>query len=752
MADLPEAAPPLAPEDAARLTDFARACKAAARAVLLYPPAHPAVGVTLGRITALASAAALAGPMRLTVLPNGLLLKGAAPARPDAALAELAELLHSHRVGELTVHSDGDADAWRSFLLLLGRSPESVRAEGGISRLWATMAGRHVELREIDYAEVLRERAGGQAAVWERVMANCLQGERFLADEEALRVLLELVADADSLGALVSNFGDSQAEAGGTVGAKAAALLRMLRGIAQALAEREPERLDPALRNMATAIGELSPDLMMAMLSGRGSDADETARFVGSLVGRMSETTVAHFVARNVIAEGGTPTDRLAQAFQTLVHDEEQRPRLLSLAHDDAASSPLGQTEGFEGAWNHVAEKLLTSYSDEPFVSEAYGRELLRLRAQAVGVEQIRDDPPERLGDWLKTISTTALRDLDLTLLLDLLRIEQNEERWSLLMTPVVALIEDLLLVGDFEGAHALLAVLVREASQEASSARRQHAMIALDMLAAGSMLQHLVTHLAAIDDVQFQRIQTMCVSMGEVLVRPLAEAISTEQRNRTRERLTAILIAFGAVGRRTIERLKSSANAAVRRTAIRLMREFGGSDALPELTELLDDAEPQVQREAVRAILNIATDDAYNVLRQALATGTAQSRDAIMQSISILRDERAAPLFVYILRHVDHRGPLASIYLRAIESLGLLRDPEGVAPLREALYRGEWWAPRRTATMRAAAAAALAKIGTPDAHAVLDEASHSRSRGVRGAARATVARRPRRATPEVMQ
>jgi hypothetical protein len=466
----------------------------------------------------------------------------------------------------------------------------------------------------------------------------------------------------------------------------------------------------------------------------------------------MSETTVAHFVARNVIAEGGTPTDRLAQAFQTLVHDEEQRPRLLSLAHDDAASSPLGQTEGFEGAWNHVAEKLLTSYSDESFVSEAYGRELLRLRAQAVGVEQIRDDPPERLGAWLKTISTTALRDLDLTLVLDLLRIEQNEERWSLLMTPVVALIEDLLLVGDFEGAHALLAVLVREASQEASSAHRQHAMIALDMLAAGSMLQHLVTHLAAIDDVQFQRIQTMCVSMGEVLVRPLAEAISTEQRNRTRERLTAILIAFGAVGRRTIERLKSSANAAVRRTAIRLMREFGGSDALPELTELLDDAEPQVQREAVRAILNIATDDAYNVLRQALATGTAQSRDAIMQSISVLRDERAAPLFVYILRHVDHRGPLASIYLRAIESLGLLRDPEGVAPLREALYRGEWWAPRRTATMRAAAAAALAKIGTPDAHAVLDEASHARSRGVRGAARATVARRPRRAPPEVMQ
>ena len=33
---------PLAPEEGARLTDFARACKAAARAVMLYPAGHPA--------------------------------------------------------------------------------------------------------------------------------------------------------------------------------------------------------------------------------------------------------------------------------------------------------------------------------------------------------------------------------------------------------------------------------------------------------------------------------------------------------------------------------------------------------------------------------------------------------------------------------------------------------------------------------------------------------------------------------------
>ena len=37
----------LDPDVAAQLAEFARACKAAARAVSLYPAAHPAIGATL---------------------------------------------------------------------------------------------------------------------------------------------------------------------------------------------------------------------------------------------------------------------------------------------------------------------------------------------------------------------------------------------------------------------------------------------------------------------------------------------------------------------------------------------------------------------------------------------------------------------------------------------------------------------------------------------------------------------------------
>jgi len=174
-----------------------------------------------------------------------------------------------------------------------------------------------------------------------------------------------------------------------------------------------------------------------------------------------------------------------------------------------------------------------------------------------------------------------------------------------------------------------------------------------------------------------------------------------------------------------------------VRRTAVYLLREFGGDEALPELESLLDDAEPHVRREAIRGIFRIGTDRAYEVLHKALTSGTSRSRENIMREMGSFRDERAIPLFCYIIGHVDHRGRLQEVYLRAITALGTLGGPEAVQALKTALYRGEWWAPARTATLRGAAAEALAKIGTPDAVVVLAEALERGSRGISRVVRA---------------
>ena len=472
MAELTDQAAPLSAEDTARLTDFARACKAAARAVVLYPAGHPAIAATLGRIAQITSTGAMPKPLTISVLPDGLLLDERPPAKPDTAIAELAVILHAHLIGQLTVHPGGDVDAWRSFLLLLGRSLEAVRADGGIARVWTTMAGRHIEMREIDYAEVLRERGGGEAAVWNKVIGSCLQGSAFELDDAAISDLLGIVGDPVKLSELMAGL-EVSVDVDGGIGAKTAALLRMMRGIVEVVSKNQPEQLEPVLHNLAAAVGQLSPSVLLGLLGHRGDD--EGPQVVQAVVSRMSDGTIARFVSKHVRADG-TPTDRLAQAFQTLVRDGDQQQRLLALAKDDAAASPLGSTEGFESAWNNVAEKLLTSYSDESYVSEDYGRELSGARTQAILVEQVNDDPPERVSAWLSTIATSALRALDLTLILDLLRIEPEDDRWGDLMTPVVGLLEDLLLVGDFDAALEVIAVLVHEVGGDGSTDRRQHA------------------------------------------------------------------------------------------------------------------------------------------------------------------------------------------------------------------------------------------------------------------------------------
>jgi hypothetical protein len=227
---------PLSAEESSQLIEFARAFKAAARAVTLYPMGPPDIAATLGRIVEITSSARLSAPLRITVLPDGLLLDERPPARADAAAAELADLLHSHVIGALTVNAGGDVEAWRNFLLLLGRSPDAVRAEGGIARVWATTAGQHLELREIDYGEVLRDRKSGISAAWDRVIANCLQGDAFDLDDEAMRELLEVANNSERLNELLTEL-EPRASGEGKVGARAAALMRLLKGIVDAVAK-----------------------------------------------------------------------------------------------------------------------------------------------------------------------------------------------------------------------------------------------------------------------------------------------------------------------------------------------------------------------------------------------------------------------------------------------------------------------------------------------------------------------------------
>jgi HEAT repeat protein len=457
---------------------------------------------------------------------------------------------------------------------------------------------------------------------------------------------------------------------------------------------------------------------------------------VSAMVHRLTDGAVAQFVSNSVIAEKG-PTDRLAQAFHALVPDVDRQRQLLSLAEAEVAGSELGQEAAFQELWQKV-ETMLTSYTDEKFVSDAYAKELSGARARAVDVEAVSDDPPERIAAWLETVTDGALRSLDHMLLGDLLWIEEDPARWRDMAETVITHAEDLVRVGYFAQALKLADAVAAEGSR--LPAREPAARTVLERLGRGALIRHAAKQLRTADDPAYERLKGLAHRIGPAVIPPLAEALSAEQDARSRRRLRDILVEFGAAGRESVQQLMNAANWEVRRTAAFLLREFGGAEGLRELQPLLTDTEPLVQREAIQALVLNGTDAASQILLQALTSTSGRPRETLISELTGMRDERAGPLFCYLVRHLDRKA-FPIVYVASIDALGTFGGPDAVEALKDALQHGNWLAPLRTRRTRAAAAAALRRIGTVPAVTALRDAAGRGPRGVRSAARAELKR-----------
>ena len=743
MVQPPAPAPePLGPQAASRLAEFARACKAATRIVSLYPESHPTIQSALVRIADTAKQAIANGQFAITVLPDALLVDGRGFAKPDPAATELAALLHLQLIGQMTLVDSMAGHEWHTFLSLLSKTPEDARAMGGVTKAWEATGNKAITLSEIDYAVILRERGGsGGSASWDRILALLEEGGELGGDDQGpMDRLLELADDPNQL----AQFADKLQAAGKAGGDDAShqrkSLLELMHGLANYAAEHNPDQLDHVLNNMAGAAAQLSPDMLLSLMTDPPPLAAGGAKrmdLAGELHSRLTDEMITKFLVDNVVKDRGA-SGRLAAAFQTLVPDPERQQNILAMAAEQAQAM-FGQDPAFENVWN-TSTAMLTSYSDSQYVSEDYARELTSARTQPVDVENSGDDPPARIRSWLTTIGDDEIRKLDQRLLLDLLMIETRPDVWAGILDVTITSIDQLVLVGDLKLAAQLVENVVK-VSRDESAPFAGAAAAGVTRLAEGSVPRHLAHFLRQATDVEVALASFICKTIGPALVEPLADALAAEDNARTVRRLRDILIGFGPAARRYADELRSSTNPAVRRAAVDLLRALGGEAALPDLRGLLDDADPAVQREALRAIVQIGTNEAYHVLENALETGKPHTRDAILRALGALRDERAAPLYVYILNHTGYTGRLEADYVSALEALGRVAvDERSVSTLKAILERGEWWAPGRTARIRAAAARALRAMGSSGAERVLNEAAEGGSGGVKRAAKLALA------------
>jgi hypothetical protein len=733
MAD-PSASPTLSPERAAQLAEFARACKAAARAVSLYPSGHPAIESTLTRLAQVTASLTERGPFRVHVRSDRLLIEGAQMSRPDLAVSELAALLHRHLIGVLTLSASVGPDSWRTLLLLLARPPEDVRAHGGIARLWAGAGVPGAEIQEIDYAELLREKQGVARAA-DEIITAAMAGPHIELDDSGMQRLVELMGDPSKLDVLVTQLEQTAGSQGSET--SAAAFLSIACGLAEHVSQTDPSQLATVFQRMGHAARKLSADTILSLIGRRGQPEAIAGgvNVISSITNAMSDESLTEFVAGSVIAERGASA-RLAHAFSALVPEIDRRRQLLALAQEEVASE-LGQEDGYTELWQRV-EEMLTSYSDESYVFEEYAQELSNVRAHAVDVERTGEDPPDRIVGWLSTVTDDALRGYDRALLADLLAIETDPLRWRDVAEIAMGHADELAGAGCFSEGCQLVEAIIEQGFHRGD--RHTHAAAALERFGRGSMMKHVAAHLREADDEDYERVKRLWHALGPSAVAALGQVLSVEQDARSRRRLRDILLGFGSEGREAVRQLMNAPNWEVRRTAAYLLREFGGAEALNELIPLLTDAEPLVQREAVHGLVASGSSEAAQILLAALTTVTGRARETLMNTLFGMREDRATALFCHLVRRVNRRA-LPQVYAAAIEALGSARTTDAIDALKFALHQSDWRSPFRTRRLRTAAAQSLRRIGTPAALDALREIASRGPRGARAAARTELAR-----------
>lgn len=724
----------LPPDSSQTLVEFARACRAAARAVALYPAGHRAVDEAVTRLTDVARRAAGDGGMAIDVMPSALRVNGLGPDRDDPAVRELASMLHAQQIGGVTLHANADRESWQALLGLMSRGADDNRRDGGLAALWKTAGGPSIELHAIDYAALLREGHGGSLS---RLLKAANEGALAAVSIDDLEAVIAAVEQRRS----APGQGEDGDEAAGRAIARLAALV-IERG-----AGSDPARIEAALQRLAQLTERLSAEGMCSLVAARApapagagggpAPAGRDARGAEAVLDHLDEGGKARFVATALTLEGSA-TARLREAFEALVPADDRR-RIAALA--DALLPDAGAPPADVPRLRQELDNLVVSYDDSRFVGSSYARELTSARGRAEDLETAKPDPQDRVDAWVATVSDSALRGLDLQVLTDLLAIDQEPQQFAVIAQQAATRIEELVRVGFLEPALALESAL--ETAREAGGARGDSAEAALARLRAGTIVRDLMplVRRAAPDEVD--RITALLSRLGPTIAPALASALARESDPAARERLRSVLAGFGDAGEQAVRALLSSESAETRRNAALLLREFGGAAGVDVLERLLADSDLRVRREALRALAVVEDPQAHERILRTLETVPADTQRALLDELGLVRDVRVSPLLALLAVRWRERR-MAEAAIRAIGQIGMLgamATRDAIDALGTVIDASQWWAPGRARVVRQHAADALASAGTPEARAALEAAVARRGKGA-GAARTALARR----------
>ena len=286
----------------------------------------------------------------------------------------------------------------------------------------------------------------------------------------------------------------------------------------------------------------------------------------------FDDTKVAQLLA-TALALDGQASDRLATIFNTIAPDDDRKRRVMTLTRNMLSETDFGRSGQFQVLWTSM-EELLVSYNDKPFVSESYRASLdgMGARAERLAATEL---PPE-LSAWMDTLGQENVRSLSVTLLIDLLSLEEDHARASDIAHDMEALAEDLLMSGAYADATVVTGALAERAAR-AGAIGRDGCRLALDQLGESLAMRETVSLVGDVDEQAWQAIRDLITRVGPSTVEALRALMLVENDTVAATRAgDPFIVAFGKTVVTRLAPLVGDPRWFVQRTGARLLEPIG--------------------------------------------------------------------------------------------------------------------------------------------------------------------------------
>jgi len=730
-------ATPPAPPQLAFLADLSRALVRAARAWTLYPPSHPAATAPLDQLHAVIHDATALGPLRLSITPLTLLIGSASVERPIPQIAEAASFLHDRDILGLTFVSGPSRAELRALLQLLKLDIADVRTRGGPEAFWKAVACPSITIRQIDYRALFgnpSEPVGpARDDLWQSIVRTMRTRGTFGAD--AQRRLVEVAKDDDAMSALIDDVREPVRAADGSplVSAQGLAVLHTYGRAATAVSVQAPDQLEQAIDVMAMVAGRLPPSVALEMVR-----TDEDLRLAdGSsvqdrVVSAMGPPALGALLAEVVTRHGaGEHFDRV---IRLITGDPARKTAVFAAARAELATRHGHQPRRLETLTDTLTQ-LQAGIKPTTHAPTIHERQLAAAgrRAQDMSLTGL----PDELPAWLDTVEANNIRRLTVTLIGDLLRMEDQESRAGSLVDELRVIAEDLLLAGDYLGTLDVIRML--DSRLAGFGVGHRAARAALQQVATGAALQEAASLIGDMPADRFAAFRDTCRTLGPMAVEALRMALASP--GVLSHRLTELIADQGAAGLERVAPLALDPRVAVQQKVAVLLGRIELAAGVPILERLLRSDHEAVVLESARALARLDDPDAARAFQAFLRNRTSDRRAAI---IGVILDDLHPASVSSVAEILDRCKALGSEWRLALDLLaGLerLADARAVPVVARVMRQRQWFRPRRSRALKSAAIDVLVTIGSAGATAALQDATSTGDRMTRRLARAALHR-----------